>query len=185
MPDVPSVPQSDPQPAGKRRRMAEMLLTLLAAAMASLLLQQFAFAQTEVRNISMQTTLTEGERLVENKLAYVFGNPRRGDIVIIYGPESPLRLVKRVIGLPGDRLDFRDGSVYLNEAELTEPYAEGATFPEGLRLPYTVPEGTVFVMGDNREHSEDSRELGPIRRSSLEGKIVFRLWPLGKAGPLD
>ncbi len=93
--------------------------------------------------------------------------------------------LKRVIGLPGDIIDMKNGIVYLNNVPLTETYIKGKTFTNGLKVPFTVPANKVFVMGDNRESSQDSRELGPIAMSSLEGRAIFRLWPLQKFGQLE
>ncbi|WP_308639321.1 signal peptidase I [Paenibacillus silvisoli] len=161
-------------------------VSLGVAIVAALLIQNYAFAQTEVRNVSMQHTLVEGQRLIEDKISYRFESPNRGDIVIIHGPESDKRLIKRVIGLPGDVIDLTsDGQVVLNGEPLTEPYVKGKTYSNGMSMPYTVPPEKVFVMGDNRENSQDSRELGPIAMSSLEGRAVLRLWPLDKFGGLD
>ncbi|WP_274651470.1 signal peptidase I [Paenibacillus humicola] len=166
------------------RELREWVISLAIAVTVSLLIQNYAFAQTKVLNVSMQRTLFDGQRLIEDKISYHFEHPHRGDIVIINGPESDKRLIKRVIGLPGDVLDFRNGLVYVNGKKLDEPYVKGQTFSNGLQLPYTVPANKVFVMGDNRENSMDSREIGPIALSSIEGRAVFRLWPLNKFGEL-
>ncbi|OXM16068.1 signal peptidase I [Paenibacillus herberti] len=178
--------QVHPDQGRKKQRLlpkgAETVVMLLMAILLSLLVQQYAFAQTEVHNISMQSTLSEGQRLLENKLAYRFSSPQRGDIAIISGPESELRLVKRIVALPGENVTIDGGKLFINGKPLDEPYATGKTYPLTLRLPFTVPEGHVFVLGDNRENSTDSRELGPVRISSLEGKIIFRLWPMNKLG---
>lgn len=178
-----------PAAAGKRSRwrkeLKEWALTLGVAVAASLLIQNYAVAQTVVRNVSMQDTLVVGQRLIEDKLSYRFVEPKRGDIVIINGPESELRLVKRVVAVAGDTIEIKDGRLVLNGIPQQEPYAKGRTLPLGMELPYTVPEGHVFVMGDNREHSMDSREFGPVALSSLEGRAVFRLWPLSQFGALD
>ncbi|MFD0711360.1 signal peptidase I [Paenibacillus sp. GCM10027626] len=167
------------------RELREWTVSFAIAIVVALLVQNYAFAQTEVHNVSMQSTLFEGNRLIEDKLSYRFGAPSRGDIVIINGPESELRLIKRIIGVAGDEIDMADGRVKVNGQFIDEPYAKGQTFPRGLELPYTVPEGTVFVMGDNRENSQDSRDLGPIALSSVEGRAIFRLWPLNKFGSLN
>jgi signal peptidase I len=166
------------------RELQEWVLSLTIAVIAALLIQNYAFAQTEVKNISMQRTLVEGQRLIEDKISYRFEHPSRGDIVIINGPESEKRLIKRVIGLPGDVLNFKDGHVYINGKLLEEPYVKGQTYANGLAVPYTVPANKVFVMGDNRENSQDSRVIGPIAMSSIEGRAIFRLWPLNKFGQL-
>lgn len=168
------------------RELRDWCVTFGIAIAAALLIQNYAFAQTEVKNISMQKTLVEGQRLIEDKISYHFETPNRGDIVIIDGPESDKRLIKRVIGLPGDTLDFTaDGHVSVNGQVLNEPYVKGLTYADGMKVPYTVPAKSVFVMGDNRENSQDSRMIGPIALSSLEGRAVFRLWPLSKFGQLD
>ncbi|GGD67626.1 signal peptidase I [Paenibacillus nasutitermitis] len=167
------------------REIRDWMLSLSIAVIAALLIQNYAFAQTEVRNVSMQHTLFEGQRLIEDKISYHFEQPSRGDIVIIDGPESDKRLIKRVIGLPGDIIDIKGGQVLVNDILLEEPYVKGQTFSNGLDVPFTVPVKKVFVMGDNREYSQDSRELGPVSLSSLEGRAVFRLWPLNKFGQLN
>lgn len=158
---------------------------LPAAFLANLVIQNYAFAQTEVRSISMQSTLYEGQRLIEDKLSYRFHGPEHGDIVVIDGPEYKDRLVKRLIGLPGDVVDMKDGRVYVNGSLLEEPYVKGTTYPAGLAVPYTVPEDHVFVMGDNRERSTDSRQLGPIALTSIEGKAVLRVWPPKDFGQVE
>ncbi|WP_225442784.1 signal peptidase I [Paenibacillus lycopersici] len=168
------------------RELRDWCVTLGIAITLALLIQNYAFAQTEVKNISMQKTLVDGQRLIEDKISYRFETPHRGDIVIISGPESDKRLIKRVIGLPGDVIDFTDdGQVLVNDTKLNEPYVKGRTYSNGMQVPFKVPAKSVFVMGDNRENSQDSRMLGPIAMSSIEGRAVFRLWPLSKFGQLD
>lgn len=175
------------QPQKKKwvRELRDWVVSLSVAVIAALLIQNYAFAQTEVRNVSMQGTLYEGQRLIEDKITYYFYAPDRGDIVIINGPEAENRLIKRVVGLPGDVLDIRNGRVYINDTQLDEPYAKGDTLPNALTVPYKVPAETVFVMGDNRMRSEDSRAFGAVPLTSIEGRAVFRLWPLSKFGQID
>ncbi|MBD2871211.1 signal peptidase I [Paenibacillus arenilitoris] len=166
------------------RELREWTVSLAVAVVAALLFQTYIYAQSEVHNVSMQNTLVEGQRLIEDKWSYRLHEPERGDIVVIDGPESDLRLIKRVIALPGDVLDIRHGDVYLNGEKLEEPYAKGRTFAGSVAMPYEVEPGQLFVMGDNRENSMDSRTLGPIARDSIEGKAVFRIWPIGRFGTL-
>ncbi|CAM3150882.1 signal peptidase I [Paenibacillus lupini] len=166
------------------RELRDWTLSIILAIIIALLFQNYVYAQSEVHNISMQNTLVAGQRLIEDKWSYRFKSPERGDIVVIHGPESPLRLVKRVVGLPGDIIDVRDGAVYLNGMQYVEPYVKGQTLSGTMSFPYTVAPKQLFVMGDNREHSEDSREIGPIAFSSIEGKVVIRIWPLTKFGLL-
>lgn len=160
-------------------------LSLGIAVVVALLFQNYVYAQTEVHNVSMQNTLVEGQRLIEDKWSYRFHRPEHGDIVIIRRPEHEGRLVKRVIGLPGQTIDFRDGAVYVDGEKLEESYVKGETFAGKIAVPYTVPDEHVFVLGDNRENSLDSRAFGPVAIDSLEGKAVFRVWPIGKFGNIS
>ncbi|WP_054028902.1 signal peptidase I [Bacillus sp. FJAT-28004] len=167
------------------KEVREWVVSLGIAVVVALLFQNYVYAQSEVHNVSMQNTLVAGQRLIEDKWSYRLHEPRHGDIVIISGPESELRLIKRVVGLPGDVIDIKNGEVYLNGEKIEEQYVKGQTVAGSVSLPFKVKEGQLFVMGDNREHSMDSRELGPIARSSIEGKAVFRIWPLPKFGTLS
>lgn len=183
--------------------------TIIMVFIISMMLRSYAFASTQVRQCSMQDTLYEGQRLILWKVDYYFSGPRRGDIVIINTekekgdflfyentreffedlfngePEDLNRLVKRVIGLPGDTIDIRDGKVFINDSIYEESYVKGVTYPRSISFPVTVPEGFCFVMGDNRENSLDSRDLGFIPLERIEGKAIFRIWPLDKFGVID
>mgnify|MGYP000147094034 CR=1 FL=1 len=173
----------------------------------SALINSQLFALATVKEVSMQDTLYENQKLVINRLAYKKNIPKTGDIIVFYRnreignfteeflrsltqvfPASGTqkdnrdRLVKRVIGTPGDVVDIKDGHVYLNGEILDEPYAKGITYEGSMELPVTVGESQLFVMGDNREHSFDSRDFGLIDISHVEGKVVFRLYPFNKIG---
>jgi signal peptidase I len=167
------------------REIRDWVVSLAVAIIVAMLFQTYVYAQSEVQNVSMQNTLVAGQRLIEDKWSYHFHEPRHGDIVIINGPESDVRLVKRVIALPGDVIDIHNGAVFLNGARLEEPYVKGQTLAGEVKVPFTVGDDQLFVMGDNREHSFDSRALGPIARSSIEGRAVFRIWPIPKFGSLS
>jgi signal peptidase I, bacterial type len=166
------------------KELREWLTAIAVAVVLSLLIQNYAFAQVQVFNISMQNTLVEGQRLFEDKLSYHLTVPKRGEIVIINSKEEHRNLVKRVIGLPGETIDFRDGAVYINGEKLDETYAKGQTFPRNFRTPYVVPEDHVFVLGDNREYSEDSRTFGAVHYSDIDGRVLFRIWPLNQFGSI-
>ncbi|HEX9062109.1 MAG TPA: signal peptidase I [Clostridia bacterium] len=181
--------------------------SILMAIVISLSIKSYAFAATEVKQCSMQSTLFDGQRLIESKMEYYFKEPQRGDIVII-NEESQKgvlnsfmestkdlvgifrenkenekkRLIKRIIGVPDDIIDIREGKVYINGRLLNEPYAKGATFPKNMKFPMRIPEKEYFVLGDNRENSMDSRDIGLISIHKVEGRAVFRLWPLDKFG---
>ena len=192
------------------RESAEWIITFAGAFLIVMLLNTKVFATTQVRQSSMMDTLIEGQHLFVEKVTYDFGNPSRGDIIVFIENKHPgnyldevkifltdvsevfkpieektnTRLVKRVIGLPGDEVDIRDGSVYVNGARLDEPYVKGTTYAREISFPVTVPEGKYIVFGDNREVSKDSRSFGFIDRDQIEGKALFRFWPFDKFGGL-
>jgi signal peptidase I len=137
---------------------------------------------------SMVPTLKVWDRVLINKLAYDLEGPGRGDIVLFENPdggEEPL--IKRVVALPGDRLELRGGELYINGAKVDEPYLRRETCARGMPRtcsfgPKTVPENHVFVMGDNRTKSLDSRFFGPVPEENLIGEALFRFWPPGRVG---
>lgn len=157
---------------------------LVIAIIGATLFRTYGFAQIQVFDVSMQQTLYEGHRLIEDRISYRFSLPERGDIVILNGPEYDKRLIKRVIALPGEEINIVSGEVWIDGERLDEPYVQGVTSARGHVMPYTVPDDHVFLMGDNRERSLDSRELGAIPLSSIEGKTSFRIWPLSELGTL-
>lgn len=190
------------------REIREWVVTLAGAFILVMLLNTKVFATTKVQQSSMQDTLVEGQHLVVEKLTYNFVNPQKGDIIVfienksvggfldeigifltdvkeVFQPaesKSNIRLVKRIIGTPGDRVDIRDGKVFINDVELNEPYVKGDTYQRDFRFPVTVPYGKYIVFGDNREVSKDSRIFGFIDKGQIEGKVVFRFWPPDRVG---
>ncbi len=146
----------------------------------------FAVQTVHVEGLSMFGTLNDNDYLIANKIDYRLHAPQRGDIIILRPPTlSTTDYIKRVIALPGERLLIKDGHVYINGHLLEEPY-----LPEAWTVgtDYGGPNGTVipaneyFVMGDNRNRSQDSRVFGPINRDRIDGKAWFRIWPLGHFG---
>jgi signal peptidase I len=141
---------------------------------------------------SMLPTLEVGDRLIVEKLSYRFALPQRGDIVVFNPPDAAMgkgnAFIKRVIGLPGETIDIRDGLVYINSKALTEPYVmEAPRYPdpfwESLGLPGgQIPKDKVFVMGDNRNNSQDSHVWGALPVKNIIGHTVFRFWPLTRLG---
>lgn len=155
---------------------------------------------TKVYQWSMKPTLREGDLLLVEKVSYHFRAPRRGEIVILLkeagkGIESTYigrflvdyknkyqqkpereRYVKRIIGLPGDEIDIKNGAVYINGDQLQESYTIGLTVDTKGRYPRVVPEGCYFVLGDNRENSIDSRVFGCITKEQLESRVWVKLW---------
>ena len=138
---------------------------------------QIVIQPTLVYGQSMEPSLHDNERVIVDKVSYHIGLPSRGDIVVFPVEGEPLPLIKRVIGLPGDRVEVRDGRVLVNGVTLNEPYVSGPT--AGNTPAVHVPDGTVFVMGDNRAPggSLDSRRLGPIPLTKLVGRARVAIWP--------
>lgn len=170
---------------GMKKWMKEWGVPLMIAIVGASLFRTYGFAQVQVMDVSMQNTVFAGHRLIENKKSVRFNEPDRGEIVIINDPDLPERLIKRVVGLPGETIHIANGEVWIDGTRLEEPYVKGKTYPSTLSMPYTIPEDHVFVMGDNREHSMDSRSMGAIPLAHVEGTTAFRVWPLSAFGSLD
>ena len=163
---------------------------VVAALLAAAIL--FFIQPTTVRQTSMENTYHEGDYLIISKQAYRKNEPQRGDVVVFESKlegEEKLRkffkgklLIKRVIGLPGDTIEFHDGVTHINGEALNEPYAMGSTYARDNPYEeeeFVVPEGCYYVMGDNRENSADSRDsrVGYATKENLIGKVVLRVWP--------
>ena len=132
---------------------------------------------------SMVPTLEVWDRVLINKLAYDLAEPERGDIVLFESPQGGKDpLIKRVVGLPGEKLEFRHGRLFVDGEPQKEPYLRGGSPGKRSYGPVRVPEGHVFVMGDNRANSLDSRFFGPVPRENLIGEALFRFWPPGRVG---
>src|SRR6202035_2722241 len=149
----------------------------------------FAVQAVHVEGLSMYATLDDNDYLIANKIDYRLHPPQRGDIIILRPPtDNSKDFIKRVIALPGERLFIRDGHVYINGHLLDEPYLPEAWTTLNNPAPWSVGDGAVipaneyFVMGDNRNRSQDSRIFGPIGRDRIDGKAWFRIWPLDHFG---
>lgn len=154
------------------------LIETVLMALALFLLLNTITSRVRVYNVSMQPTLYEGNLLVVNKLAYKFGEPKRGDIIVFhYRGIANEDYIKRVIGVPGDRVEIGSGVVRVNGQALTEPYI--AELP-GYTGMWEVPEGELFVLGDNRNHSSDSHDWGFVRQEWVVGKAVIIYWPIDR-----
>lgn len=137
-------------------------------------------ARIRVDGSSMVPTFQDGEFVIVEKVSYRFSEPKHGDIVVFHFPRDPEQeYIKRVIGLPGDQISIRQGQVYLNGELLSEPYVASAPRYE---LEYHVPDGELFVLGDNRNNSSDSHDWGTVPLDFVVGRAVFVYWPLTEAG---
>jgi len=137
----------------------------------------------EVQSISMEPSLHEGQYLIVSKVAYRWGEPQRGDIVVLDPPEqrSAVPYIKRVVGLPGEHVVIRDGRVWIDGVALNEPYVSG---PALYRDDVTLGYDEYLVLGDNRNNSSDSHVWGTLPADNIVGKTVFRYWPLAKWGSM-
>ncbi len=140
-------------------------------------------ARIRVDGFSMEPTLESGEFVVVNKLAYQLGDLSRGDVVVFHFPRDPdQEYIKRVVGLPGDVVDIRNGKVMVNGNSLDEVYVKAPPSYEGA---WTISEAGIFVLGDNRNNSSDSHNWGEVPLELVVGKAVFVYWPPTEWGRID
>jgi signal peptidase I len=192
----------------RRRFLGELPFLLLAALVLTVLVKGFLIQAFFIPSRSMEPTLDVGDRVVVNRLAYRIGKPARGDVVVFLrptgdgapqpgGPLSWVRravaqglggtppgnedLIKRVVGLPGDKVQGKDGRLLRNGRRVAEPYLAGRGFTSDFG-PVRVKRGHYWVMGDNREDSADSRVFGQVPESTLVGRAVFTVWPVTHVG---
>ncbi len=163
------------------RTVRDILETVIGALIIAVLVRGFIIEPYKVFGPSMEPTLWDAEWLYVSKVTYRFGTPKRGDVIMFAYPlDQSKDYVKRVIAVGGDTIELRVGRLYVNGQQVPEPYVQSPGLYE--MSPQVVPEDAIFVMGDNRVNSEDSRVFGPVKLSLVRGKAVFRLWPLKKAG---
>jgi len=156
--------------------------TLGSAAVYATLIVTFGFQVARVEGQSMAPTLEDQDRLIVSKFAYRVGEPRRGDIVMLYYPVDPSKsFVKRIIAEEGDQVRIVDGEVYVNDVLLSDAYVPDEYRGHDSYGPEIVPEGYYFVMGDHRNNSSDSRHWGPVPKKYVIGKVQLRWWPIPTA----
>lgn len=176
----------------KKNELWEWTKALLIAVILAGVIRYFLFAPIVVDGLSMMPTLHDQNRMIVNKLSYEIGTPKRFDIIVFHAPEGK-DYIKRVIGLPGDKIEYKNDILYVNGKAYQEPYlaeykkqvVDGPlTDPFTLKEKIgrdTVPKGELFVMGDNRRFSKDSRHIGTIPLSKVIGKTNMVYWPLSDA----
>lgn len=168
--------------AEKKSELLEWVKILVIAAVLAGIIRYFFFTPIIVDGESMMPTLENRDRMIVNKFSYVIGEPKRFDIIVFKAPEEK-DYIKRVIGLPGEHIEYKNDVLYVNGEPLDEPYLEeyknalvGGTLTEPFSI--DVPEGHLFVMGDNRRYSKDSRHIGPIPMDKVLGKTNLIYWPI-------
>ncbi len=163
----------------KKSELMEWVQAIVIAFILSILIKTFLFEVILVDGYSMYPTLHEKDRIIASKLTYRISTPKRGDIVIFKNPDDMrLNYIKRVIGVAGDRIEIRDGVVFVNGEPSEESYINEPPFDDFYEQ--IVPEDTIFVLGDNRNHSRDSRDpnVGFIPLENVLGKAKIRIWPV-------
>lgn len=166
-----------------RGLLRELVSSFLPALLIVAAINLFIAQPRTVEGESMEPNLQENERLIVELISYRFGEPERGSIIVLnYHEQHTGPIVKRVVGLPGEIVEIRDGQVFIDGEPLEEPYLAERT--EGVMLPRLVPEKHLFVMGDNRDESNDSRYFGMVPYEEIIGHAWLRYWPPSKVGLL-
>ncbi len=178
----------------RTRSIVEWIVVIAGALVIALLMKFFLIQVFWIPSGSMEHTLDVGDRVIVNKLSYRLHDINRGDIVVFERPEDQQEeikdLIKRVVALPGEEISFDAGNVYIDGQLLDEPYlgegtrSTGHTYGGGCppEQPCQVPQGQIWVMGDNRSNSKDSTYFGPIDEDDVVGRAFFRIWPLDRFG---
>ncbi|MEZ5244295.1 MAG: signal peptidase I [Acidimicrobiales bacterium] len=179
------------------RTSMEWVAVAIGALVVALLIKAFLLQAFYIPSASMEPTLHEDDRVLVNKLSYKIGDIQRGDVIVFEKPEGVGGdiddFIKRVIGLPGETVSFSGGSVFIDGSELSESYIDGVPTNSGAVMngcanapavadTCVVPEGMIFVLGDNRGSSQDSRYFGPIDDDTIVGRAFLKVWPIGDIG---
>lgn len=185
----PDVAVAARKPKSPIRGAVEWVVIVALALLAAFVIQLVFVKAFYIPSQSMEPTLRINDRVLVNKLSYKLHDINRGDVVVFARPPNTggaleiKDLIKRVVALGGETVESRDGAVYIDDRKLNEPYLTAGTQTTGLQR-IVVPEGHVFVMGDNRGDSKDSRVFGPIPEGGVVGRAFVRIWPLSHLGLL-
>lgn len=170
----------DPSPEDRpfiQQFLWEIITTIIPAVLIALFINVYVAEAAEIEaGPSMQPNLYAGYRVMTEKISYYLHQPRRGDVVVVERPENEGNLIKRVMGLPGEMIEVRDGHTYINGEPVDEPWVAhfgGRNYP-----PTRIPVDYVFILGDNRPVSRDSRDIGPVQIDSIIGRGWFVYWPI-------
>ncbi len=179
---IPDPAAPKPRRSGSLRVVIDILETIVLSVLLFVAINAIS-ARIRVDGFSMEPTLQSGEFVVVNKLAYKLGEPQVGDVIIFQYPRDPdQEYIKRVIGTPDDHVKIENGMVYVNGVLLNEPYI--AAQP-AYQNEWTIPDNTIFVLGDNRNNSSDSHTWGPVPIDYVIGKALFVYWPPERWGVVE
>ncbi|MFM7686131.1 MAG: signal peptidase I [Actinomycetota bacterium] len=170
-------PETGPAAVAPRRGSLRRLVLGLALLALFFALKMWVVEPAFVSQVSMRPTLDDGNALVIDKLSYQFRDPRIGEIVTARLPDTGESVVKRVVAVGGDSIGFYDGTMLLNDEPVDDSYALRKDMQGYFWGPITVPEGYVFLLGDNYQESTDSRTYGPLPVDSVDGRLLVRFWP--------
>ncbi|MHB1323076.1 MAG: signal peptidase I [Coriobacteriia bacterium] len=173
-------------PVSFGRWLGELVMMVALAFLLASGIRAFVIQPYVIPTSSMEPTIEISDRVLANKFVYRFSEPQAGDIVVLDDPtETVQTLIKRVVATGGQTVDIENGGVLIDGVPIDEPYSQGApTEPMIIDMPYTVPEGSVWLMGDNRPNSADSRVFGAVPLSDINGKAFFTFWPVDRMGSL-
>ena len=183
----PTEPESTAEVAEKEpsygwTMVRELVETVVLSLVIFLLIRQVV-QNYRIENHSMEPNFYEGQFVLVNKLAYRLGQPDRGDVLVFHNPRNTNEdYIKRIIGLPGDTVEVRDQTVFINGEAVVEEFTHFPIAPGEYSGPFVVGDNQLFVMGDNRPNSSDSRVFGPIDQSLIVGQAWLRIWPLNEFG---
>ncbi len=177
---------SDPlQPPPLRRELRSWTRDLAVALGLAIVVMIFLYQPVKVEGTSMNPLLSDQERIFINKFVYHFEPIERGDVIVFWYPlDRSKSFIKRVVGLPGETVEIRDGHVYINGQELTDQYVPASYLDGSTYAPHHISADGYFVMGDHRDSSNDSRVFGSVPRQFIYGKAVFAYWPADHFGSL-
>jgi signal peptidase I len=182
---APIAAASTPPQASTWIMVRELIETVALSLIIFLLIRQVV-QNYRIENHSMEPNFYEGQFVLVNKLAYRLGEPQRGDVVVFHNPRNTNEdYIKRIVGLPGDTVEVRDAKVFINGEALVEDFPHNYIMQGEYMPPVTVADSQLFVMGDNRPNSSDSRVFGPIDQNLAVGKAWLRIWPLDKFGIVE
>ena len=160
--------------------------SLIKLALPSAIFATLAFNYSEVRGASMMPGIQDRDRILVDQLTYAFTEVERGDVVVLRYPLDPrMDYIKRVVGLPGDEVVVQFGGVWVNGEPVEEPYVSVKSLDPNTSLRTTVQPGHLFVLGDNRIRSSDSRDFGQVPQELVRGLVRLRVWPLERFGWID